>query len=85
MSIPKSTPTVQEIPFQMFVYAPAGRLGCGTYKEREGNKDLTEMQKNVRYAMRKYGNQAQAAKALGVSLQCVQGHVSLIESKGWSI
>ena len=77
MSIPKSTPTVQEIPFQMFVY--------GRYVEREGHKDLTEMQKNVRYAMRKYGNQALAAKSLGVSPQCVQGHVSLIESKGWSL
>ena len=77
MSIPKSTPTVQEYPFQMFVY--------GRYIEMDGSKALTEMQKNVRYAMRKYGNQALAAKSLGVSPQCVQGHVSLIESKGWSI
>ena len=77
MSIPKSTPTIKEYPFQMFVYK--------RYIEMDGHKNLTEMQKNVRYAMRKYGNQAQAAAALGVTPQCIQGHVSLIESKGWSL
>ena len=77
MSNPISTPTVQEYPFQMFVY--------GRFLELDGHKGLTEMQKRVRAAVRKYPTQAEAAKSLGVSPQCIQGHVSLIISKGWSI
>jgi len=77
MSIPVSTPTIKEFPFQIFVY--------GKFTEREGHRDLTEMQKNVRFAMRKWGNQADAARALGISTQCIQGHVSLIISKGWPL
>ncbi len=68
---------IADMPWQILCY--------GRYREREGHKDLTEMQKRVRQAMRvNKGNQAAAAESLGVRRQCIQGHVSLIESKGWS-
>ncbi len=78
MPYPKSIVIkIADWPFQILCY--------GRYREHEGHKNLTEMQKRVRQAMRvNNGNQAQAAKSIGVSPQCIQGHVSLIESKGWS-
>lgn len=54
------------------------------YVERAGHKDLTDIQRRVRTAMRKFdGDQAKAAEYLGVTRQKIQGHVSLIHSKGW--
>ena len=76
MSHPVPSPTIKEQPFQIFVY--------GRYVERDGNKPLTPMQSRVRSAVRRYdGNMGKAAEHLGVGRQCIQGHVSLIESKGW--
>ena len=84
MSHPTATPTVKDFPYQLFVYSEHGKLGKGRYIEPAGHKDLTEMQRKVRSAMRKFdGNMALAAESLGVTYQNIQGHVSLIESKGW--
>ena len=75
MPSPRNFP-ISEYAFQLFVYH--------RYIEPIGHKDLTEMQKRVRQVVRKWdGDITAAAKDIGVSTQNIQGHISLIESKGW--
>jgi len=78
MAIPVPMPTIDDFHFQIFCF--------NQYREREGHKDLTDMQKRVRTVMRRFdGDMVKAAKYMGVTPQNIQGHVSLIKSKGWSI
>jgi len=61
-------------------------LCFGRYKERDGHKGLTEIQRRVRSVMKKLnGDATAAAESIGVSRQVIQGHVAHIKAKGWSI
>ena len=78
MSIPVATPTIQEYPFQIFVY--------GKFTERDGPKNLSEMQKRVRHTVNACdGDKTLAAKRLGITRQTLNGHIAHIQAKGWSL
>jgi hypothetical protein len=56
------------------------------YTEPTRGTRLTEMQAKVRSAINLCnGDRTAAAKHVGISLGCLQGHVSGIKSKGWEL
>jgi len=90
MPLKKNLPTVRQMSlahekvFQQFCYP--GR----TFRETFG-KNLTAYQRNIMQAILVSAGEtlqerkANAAKRLGITIQRLNGHVSLIESKGWTI
>ncbi len=77
MPSPRKDP-ISDREWQLFVhhcYNPPGSY-----------RDLTTIQKRVRYVVQKWnGNLTAAAKDIGVTRQNIEGHISLIESKGWKV
>ncbi len=69
---------IADWPFQILCY--------GRYRERDGHKNLSEMQKRVRHTMSACdGDRTKVAEKLGIKRQTLLGHIAHIQAKGWSI